>query len=154
MAEEATELPLLLAMAFRVLSTRLRERLADEGHDGLRPAHGFALAYLRRRGGSTAGELARLVGMTKQASAQLLAELESGGYVERRPNPDDRRSQIVMPTERGAGVERLFSALWREVEDDWARQVGAETLDHTRQALQALVRGSVPQGPAPVRPDW
>lgn len=33
-------------MAFRLLTDRLYQRLADEGQPGVRPAHGFTIGYL------------------------------------------------------------------------------------------------------------
>ena len=52
--------------------------------------------------GITVSELAELARVRKQTMAQAVDQLERMGYVERRPNPRDRRSRLVFLTERGA----------------------------------------------------
>jgi DNA-binding MarR family transcriptional regulator len=43
----------------------------------------------------TPGRLARLTGLTSGGVTVALDRLETGGFIKRRPNPDDRRSLIV-----------------------------------------------------------
>jgi hypothetical protein len=52
------------------------------------------------------------VGMTTGGLSLALDRLEAAGYVARRPNPNDRRSVIVEPTEHLSQVEReIFGPL-------------------------------------------
>ena len=60
-----------------------------------------ALHHLYDSGGLTAGELARLMFLTKGAVTQLADRLERLGYLERRPNPADRRSLLLVETRSG-----------------------------------------------------
>ena len=46
-------------------------------------------------------ELAELAHVRKQTMTQAVEQLERTGYIERRPNPNDRRSRLVFLTERG-----------------------------------------------------
>ena len=43
-------------------------------------------------------ELARRAQITKQSMSELVAHLERHGYVERVPDPDDRRAKLVRAT--------------------------------------------------------
>jgi DNA-binding MarR family transcriptional regulator len=60
-----------------------------------------ALHHLYDSGGLTAGELGRLMFLTKGAVTQLADRLERLGYLERRPNPADRRSLLLVETRAG-----------------------------------------------------
>jgi hypothetical protein len=55
---------------------------------------------------------------SKQAMAQLVAHLEEHGYVERVPDPHDRRAKLVRTTERGREVFAIARAFLADVEPD------------------------------------
>ncbi|GAA1314397.1 MarR family winged helix-turn-helix transcriptional regulator [Saccharothrix xinjiangensis] len=148
-----TPMPLVLAMAFRLLTDRLHERLPGEGHPDVRPAHGFAVGHLVTSRGATAVELAEHLGVTKQGAGHLIGELERWGYVERVDHPADRRSRLVVATDKGHALVSCVNAIWREEEARWADLVGARDLDGARAALQAYV-DATGGGSAPVRPVW
>ena len=59
-------------------------------------------------------------------------ELEGMGYVERRPNPRDRRSRLVFLTERGEAVKPLTHATAARVEEHWAQLTSPEELEALR----------------------
>src|ERR1700761_6634028 len=80
------ELPFLLIGAFRSLIDELHRTLAESGHHEARPLHGFALQAIGPEG-STASELGRRLGVSKQAAAKTVASLERVGYVRREPDP-------------------------------------------------------------------
>ncbi len=67
-------------------------------------------AFLDREG-TRATDLARLSGRHKQVITTLVDELTELGYVERRPDPDDRRAKLVVPTERGLDAMRRSDAI-------------------------------------------
>jgi MarR family len=58
----------------------------------------------------TGSELAELAHVRKQTMAQAVEQLELTGYVERKPSPSDRRSQLVFLTERGKSVPPVTHA--------------------------------------------
>jgi DNA-binding MarR family transcriptional regulator len=145
------EIPALLGMAFHAVMDEVHTRLAEEGFDDVRPAHGFAFQYLSVQGGATAVELAGHLGVTKQAAVQLVDELERRGYVERRPHPTDRRARVVVLAARGwACIERVV-ALWGEIENRWAALIGPGRLTALRDDLAAYVTAA---GSPPIRPLW
>ena len=129
-----------------VLSTRLLvtvqsetlERLADAGYDDLRPRHWGVLAYLDEDG-VRASELARLTGRHKQIVGRLIDELEGLGYVERRPDPADRRAKLVVPTKRGLAQMRLADDVVAEIERRHAEAVGLRTYAEFRNVLRSVV---------------
>jgi DNA-binding MarR family transcriptional regulator len=61
-----------------------------------------ALEHLQHsHGGLTPTELGRRLSLSSGAITALVDRLERDGHVERRPNPADRRSSVVLPVPEG-----------------------------------------------------
>ena len=61
-----------------------------------------ALEHLQHsHGGLTPTELGRRLSLSSGAITALVDRLERTGHVERRPNPADRRSSVVLPIPQG-----------------------------------------------------
>ena len=63
-----------------------------------RPAHGAIMEQLDFTDGMRLTDLARGAQLTPQSAGELVDQLESLGYVERRPDPDDRRAKRIFRT--------------------------------------------------------
>jgi DNA-binding MarR family transcriptional regulator len=120
------------------LQDELFERLAESGYGDLHPRHGAVLAYLDEEG-VRATELARLSGRHKQIVGRIVDELEELGYVERRPDPQDRRAKLIFPTERGLAQVRRGDEIIAEIEARHAGEVGARTYAQFRDVLRGVV---------------
>ena len=114
-------------MPLDVIQRRIIEALHEHGFDDLVAAH---LSVLRWPGpdGERPVELAAQANMTKQALNYLLGQLETRGYLERRSDPDDLRSKRVYVTDRGLATREVIRDAVREVEAEWAAELGAEDL--------------------------
>jgi DNA-binding MarR family transcriptional regulator len=64
-------------------------------------SHGTVLARLERQGPQTTSALAAAESIRPQSMAATIAELESAGYIARRPDPLDRRQILIELTESG-----------------------------------------------------
>ncbi|RJL24206.1 MarR family winged helix-turn-helix transcriptional regulator [Bailinhaonella thermotolerans] len=111
--------------------------LAEQGHPDLRPRHGAVLAYLDEEG-TRATDLSARSGQHKQVIGTLVDELTALGYVERRPDPADRRAKLVVPTERGLDEMRRSDAIAAEIERRQAEKVGEETFAHFKEVFRRL----------------
>ncbi len=120
------ELPLLLLGAFRSLIDELHAALAESGHSEARPLHGFALQAIGPNG-TTASELGRRLGVSKQAAAKTVASLERVDYVSREPDPQDGRAVRLLRTPRGEEMLSLSAAFF-----DFYHMRLVETLGHKR----------------------
>jgi DNA-binding MarR family transcriptional regulator len=129
------ELPLRLLLGFRVLIDGLHAELARQGHPDVRPVHGFVLQAVGPDG-TTAVELGRRLGITKQAAAKHIEALERLGYVRRAADPDDARRKLLRLTDRGADSLARSARIFDELRAEWAEMLGAERLN----ALEADLR--------------
>jgi len=131
------ELPLLLLAGFRALIDDLHAELSQRGHPDLRPLHGFVLQAIGRDG-TTAAELGRRLGVSKQAAGKTIDSLQHIGYVVRVPDPVDQRQKIVVLT--GYGVEALLRSaeIFDELRARWAGQLGADRLRAMEADLAAV----------------
>jgi DNA-binding MarR family transcriptional regulator len=123
------------------LHNELFARLAEAGYDDLHPRHGAVLAYLDEDG-IRATELARLSGRHKQIVGRLVDELEELGYVERRPDPADRRAKLVVPTERGLEQMRRGDEIVADIEARHSEAIGARGYAEFRDVLRGVVARS------------
>ncbi|WP_326959683.1 MarR family winged helix-turn-helix transcriptional regulator [Amycolatopsis sp. NBC_01286] len=127
-AERTATDPDLGVLAGRLLFAVQRElftTLAARGFGDLNPRHGAVLAYLDPAG-VRATELSRLSGQHKQIVGTLVDELEALGYVERRPDPSDRRAKLIRPTVRGLDQMRTADAIMADMQRRHAQRLGAE----------------------------
>jgi DNA-binding MarR family transcriptional regulator len=136
-AERIATDPDLGVLSGRLLFAVQRElftTLAEQGFGDLKHRHGAVLAYLDP-GGVRATELSRLSGQHKQIIGTLIDELDSLGYVERRPDPSDRRAKLICPTERGLAQMRAADAIMAAIQDRHAERLGRENYDQFKRML-------------------
>jgi DNA-binding MarR family transcriptional regulator len=127
---------LLLLGAFRSLIEEMHDLLAEQGHPGIRPAHGFALQAVGA--GTSAPELAARLGVSRQAAGKTVTLLESLGYVDRTVDPADSRRLIVTLTDRGEELLHLSAASFEVVVDRWRSQAGPKAVDQVASTLQRI----------------
>jgi DNA-binding MarR family transcriptional regulator len=120
-------LPLRLFIGFRQLIDALHAELAREGHPDVRPLHGFVFQAIGRDG-TTAVELARLLGVSKQAAGKTVDGLERLGYVERATDPADARRKLIRLTDRGVDMLARSARIFDELRAEWAAQIGPDRL--------------------------
>jgi len=135
------ELPLLLFGGFRAIIDELHAELARRGHPEMRPAHGFAMQAIGLQG-ATATEVGRRLGVSKQAAGKTIERLEAIGYATRAGDDADRRRKLVRLTPRGLAALAESAAIFTQIRDRWARELG---LGHV-QDLEACLRQMVPDG--------
>ncbi|MEV7046003.1 MarR family winged helix-turn-helix transcriptional regulator [Amycolatopsis sp. NPDC051061] len=148
-AERNATDPDLGVLSGRLLFAVQRElfaTLASQGFDDLKHRHGAVLAYLDP-GGVRATELSRLSGQYKQIIGTLIDELEGLGYVERRPDPSDRRAKLICPTERGLAQMRAADAIMAAIQRRHADRLGREDYERFKRTLTDITehqRGHTP----------
>ena len=127
----------LLRMPWETVQRRMLERLHEHGFTDLDAAHLIVFQYPGPHN-TRPSELAARLRISKQALGYLLGQLEQLGYLERRPDPHDRRGKRIVVTPRGARAVRVIRDAVAEVEAEWARQLGAERFAELRALLLEL----------------
>src|SRR3954452_22768930 len=89
---------LLLRLLYQHYSQDIDAALRDAGFDDIRPPHANVFPFVPPDVITVSG-LAELARVRKQTMAEAVNDLERLGYVERRPNPNGRRSRLVFLTE-------------------------------------------------------
>jgi DNA-binding MarR family transcriptional regulator len=130
-------LGILLREPFRVGSERLHDRFAERGHPDVRPPHGNVFQFLDDAG-TRVSVLAQRAQITKQSMAELVTHLEQHGYVERVPDPGDRRAKLVRATPRGKQVYAIAREFVAELEREWTQRLGEQKMRRLRALLQEL----------------
>lgn len=137
----STEVPpnlgILLRAPYQEVVRRVSAELAEAGFDDLRPAHTAVFQHIAPEG-SRLTELAERAQITKQSMGYLVDYLEQRGYLERRPDPTDRRATLVCLTDRGWAQIYAAMAVIRVIEEEWTRALGERRVDQLRKLLTEL----------------
>jgi DNA-binding MarR family transcriptional regulator len=125
------------ARELRVVVSRLRRQLRGLAINGdLTPSQTAVLTRLWKEGASSASTLAGAERVRPQSMATLVAALEQRGLIERTPDPEDGRRQVISLTK--AGRRRAESD--RQVREEWLARAIHERYSETerRTILDAL----------------
>jgi DNA-binding MarR family transcriptional regulator len=122
---------------WEVAHRRILAGLHEHGFTDLSAPHVSVLLYPGPEG-LRPSELAGRRGMTKQAVNYLLGELERMGYLERRADPDDRRSRRIALTARGESLRPVIRESMQQLEAEWAKLLGRDRLEQLRELLTEL----------------
>ncbi|HEU4461035.1 MAG TPA: MarR family transcriptional regulator [Solirubrobacterales bacterium] len=150
-----TRLPLhgLLEVAYEALIAEFLEELQKGEFSDIRLVHGCVFRYMKEEG-LRLTEIAERGNMTKQSAGEVVDDLVARGYVERFPDPDDRRAKIVRLTERGEAAHSYGFGLLDEIEQRWGERYGAERIADLRATLEEIAAVEAPFAvPEPAEPE-
>lgn len=131
--------PTLMRAARGAYAQAMRASLAQAGFEDL-PRNGIIImAGIGWRGGPRGGLPAGL-GVSKQAVSQTVDALVARGLVERRPDTEDRRRNILELTDLGRQAVSAAASAVDSVDDQLAREITPEEVAAMRRGLDALAR--------------
>ncbi|MGW0819226.1 MarR family winged helix-turn-helix transcriptional regulator [Streptomyces viridiviolaceus] len=131
-ARTAPSLLYLVKRTEQVVRARLEQVLKPAGVTALQYT---ALTVLERHDGLTAAQLARDSFVAAQSMADMVRTLEARGYVDRRPNPANRRELLIALTESGRRLLAEYEQPVRELEQRMTDGLGADRTAELRAAL-------------------
>ena len=134
---EALNVGLLLFLPYRAMETRVFDELTAAGFDDITPAQARIFQRIAPEG-SRLTDLAAQAGITKQSAGFLVDQLERTGYVERVPDPADRRARLVRVAERGALSVEASRGIVARVEGEWTDHLGQRRMAQLRSILSDL----------------
>jgi DNA-binding MarR family transcriptional regulator len=127
----------LMRLPWEAVMHRLLQALHENGFGDI---DGPQLSVILWPGpeGMRPSDLAARMRVTKQALNYLLGVLEQNGYLERRPDPDDRRARRIAITERGQALIPVLRGEVVRIEREWAAALGEDRFAQLRELLVEL----------------
>jgi DNA-binding MarR family transcriptional regulator len=126
----------LLGRAHKLLNQRIQESVAAAGHP-IRPAHSAVFVNIDRAG-SRLTQLAERAAMSPQAMGELVDDLVRRGYLERVPDPADRRAKLIVLTDLGYDALQAAFDTILDIEAELVAELGAGGLATMQRALRRL----------------
>ena len=90
-------------------------------------SQGWVLVHLLRENGLRQSELAERLEVATVTTSKLIDRLEARGYVERRTDPEDRRSNRVFATDQAKAIVKIMTKTIYDVDE--IANVGIEQAD-------------------------
>jgi DNA-binding MarR family transcriptional regulator len=140
-------LPGLLDIASEALFAEFREQLVESGYGDIRPTHGCVFRFVHEDG-MRLTELSALAGMTKQSIGEIVDDLAERGYVERFPDPADRRAKLIRLTPKGEEAQAVGLSLFAKLEQRLGERHGPKRIAQLRKLLEEIAATE----PAPAVP--
>ena len=113
--------------------SRLTELAGTEGH---------LLSYLVPYGPCTVSELVRVFGSKHSTMTSLLDRLEKRGLLERKDNPEDKRSFLIGLTAKGRKAASRVNVLVEEIEREIGKRVTRRDLEGFKKVMDAVAEAT------------
>lgn len=113
-------------------------RMAEAGYPAVGEARGVILAVIGPSGVPQA-KVPEKCGITKQAVAQHIVQLEAEGLVERVSVDGDARAKTVVLTEAGREMHAVGNRIKREIEAELSAQLTSARFEALRDGLRELI---------------
>lgn len=137
--EEHTNTGVYLRILWDDLRYNMEEQLKIKGFLDVSPSHGW-IFHNTKEEGSRITDLAAMAKITKQSMSALVAQLENSGYVEKMPDPTDKRAWLLVLTPKGKKVKQAGQEINYLYEKNWEQKLGVEDYKRLRELLAKLSR--------------
>ena len=105
-------------------------------------SQGWVLVHLVRENGLRQSDLAERLEVATVTTSKLIDRLEARGYVERRSDPDDRRSNRVYATPQAKSIVKIMTKTIEQLDDIATQGVAADDLQVALRVLEQM-RGNL-----------
>jgi len=129
---------LMAVRDYGVQLTQFRNAMSESA--GFNPTDMECLRVLFLKGVATPSELARYTGLTSGAATAMLDRLEKAGFIERKPNPDDRRGTLITPVKSGAEKMATWFESARQAQDELISSYSESELEIIADAFERFVK--------------
>ncbi|MGD9944359.1 MAG: MarR family winged helix-turn-helix transcriptional regulator [Burkholderiaceae bacterium] len=127
----------LLLLARRDFIARLARRMSGGGGVPMTRSSGALLPYIDV-GGTRSAVLAQRTGISKQAIARAVKELEEAGLLRRKADAEDGRAFLVGFTDKGLRYLKEMHVAIDEIEREYDQMVGADRMAVVRSVLKTI----------------
>ena len=102
---------------------------------GLRPVHHSYILMIYKNEGKSQDWLARQLCLSKSNVTRHITYLENEGYIERRPDENDKRQMLVYPTDK---LRDIYPRV-RKITDEWNAYVSDGITDKELEAFHSTL---------------
>ena len=127
--------PMMMCTCVKYMKESLNKRFRDAGFN-VTNEQWMVLVYLGQEDGISQQVIADRYDRSKVSALNLILKLETGGYVIRRVDPADRRSNLVHLTDKGRSLLNKLIPLARENITYMNRKISIEDME----VLKATVK--------------
>jgi DNA-binding MarR family transcriptional regulator len=128
----------LLRVPYQAVIARVTSGL-QAAYPDLRSAHLIVLQTLDHPlAGTRLTTLAQRAQITAQSMSELVDALERGGYVQRLPDPSDRRAKLICYTDRGWAAHERGGEIVETIQVEWADRLGSDKFEQLLTLLREL----------------
>jgi DNA-binding MarR family transcriptional regulator len=127
----------LISLSHVMVSRKVSDRVAEGGFS-ITNSHSAVFGQMTNEGARLT-DLAKGANMTPQAMGQLVDELETQGYLKRRPDPTDRRAKIIELTALGRQCVQAGIKVIEDMEKEIADMLGPQQRHSLRSILEKLL---------------
>lgn len=96
---------------------------------GIAPMHMRVLKIIHKRKSCTAIDIAVLFKRDKAQITRLVKQLIDQGFVKKEPNPEDKRSQLLVLTSEGIALQESLLLFAEEMQKQITEGIDAEDLE-------------------------
>lgn len=132
---KSAPLGLLLLEAFRWFNESLLANLHEQGWQEISPAQSLVMTYLGA-GGIRISDLARRLGVSRQAAQKSVSELEGAKLVATDVDPSNSSAKIVTLTALGETNVAVVLDVYSQVEQKLSKRLGTSKLAKMRKTLE------------------
>lgn len=125
-----------LLRAYHWMDESLQNGLQQAGYRPRTRTQTMILIHISN-GVTRAAELARALGVSRQAIQQQINDLEADDLVTQIPDPADKRANRIVFSERGSALINQAMQTLRSSEQTLAMRLGYETVAQLRRALMS-----------------
>lgn len=118
-----------------VLKRQLHEQI-EQLELPIAPMHVRVIKIISKQSPCTAMDVVNFLNRDKAQVTRLIKTLIEEGFIEKRPNPEDKRSQCLLTTEKGNEVLAKIKAVDAEIFQKMTLNVSEEELE----AFQVVAR--------------
>lgn len=119
------------------LRFNMESQLKEKGFENVSPSHGWIFHNIKEEG-SRITELASLAKITKQSMSALVAQLEAGGFVQKKIDKSDKRAWLLILTPKGKKVKEAGHEINFHFEKKWEQKLGKKDYNQFRRFLIKL----------------
>ena len=140
MHKSKTNLCKHIYITHRYFNEWAQKKWKEDGWVNIRPEQLRLIAILRTDEVNN-NELAKRARVSKQAMSKMVNDLESHGFIDVNPDPNDSRSKIVSVSNKGADFLEYFYNCNKPINKQFRDILGDEKADKLLEILSELTEG-------------